>query len=121
MPSMNHAGRQEGADRRKYTRHNADLGCKLLRPSLARYLAARTDDISCGGAMMTIETTRPLIEGEQIEIGVSWKPSGLIRTRNLVPATVVRATPLLDNRQRIAVAFEQPQAEAESLAAAMAA
>ncbi len=100
------------ADRRAHTRAETTLGCKLLRPAVARYLSARTTDVSAGGAMLEIDTTRPLIEGEDIEVGVAWTGSGLLSTKDLVSARVVRTTPLIGTRQRVAVRFARVQAQA---------
>ena len=102
-------------DRRTHARADALLGCKILRPAVARYLSARTADVSAGGALLEIDTTRPLIEGEDIEIGVAWTGSGLLSTRDLVTARVVRTSPMHDNRQKVAVRFARIQAPAASV------
>jgi c-di-GMP-binding flagellar brake protein YcgR len=80
-------------NRRSHARADTTLGCKILRPAVARYLSARTADVSAGGALLDIDTTRPLIEGEEIEIGVAWTGTGLLSTRDLVTARVVRTEP----------------------------
>ncbi|MEM1184179.1 MAG: PilZ domain-containing protein [Planctomycetota bacterium] len=99
-------------NRRSHARADTTLGCKILRPAVARYLSARTADVSAGGALLEIDTTRPLIEGEDIEIGVAWSGSGLLSTRDLVTARVVRTRPLHENRQEVAVRFARIQAPA---------
>ena len=120
---MDHSPNQgaESGNRRLHDRHDTDLGCKIKRSSVARYIAARTENVSAGGAMLTIDTARPLAEGERIEIGVNWSSGGLLRTGELVSAVVLRATPLLESKQRIAVRFDEAQAKADALAAAAAA
>ena len=102
-------------NRRQHARADATLGCKILRPAVARYLSARTADVSAGGALLEIDTTRPLIEGETVEIGVAWTGSGLLSTRDLVSARVVRTDPLHDNRQQVAVKFARVQAPAAAV------
>lgn len=102
-------------DRRVHPRTPADLGCKVLRPALARYLSARTADVSAGGALIDLQTTTPLQEGEHLDVGVGWTGSGVLRARDLVEAVVVRATPLLNNSQRVAVRFATAQAAAARL------
>jgi len=99
-------------ERRTHGRADAMLGCKILRPAVARYLSARTVDVSAGGAQLEIDTTRPLIDGEDIEVGVAWTGSGLLSTRDLVTARVVRASEIHDNRQKVAVRFARVQADA---------
>ena len=65
--------------------------------------------------MLEIDPTRPLIAGEDVEIGVVWAGSGLLSTRDLVSARVIRTEPLLGTRQRVAVRFARVQAQAASI------
>lgn len=109
------------ADRRAHSRSAVALGCKVVARSASRYLTARTTDVSAGGALVEIETTRPLEPGERLDIGVCWSGSGILRTRDLVEATVVRTTPGIGDRQRVAVAFEVPQINAKRIPTAHAA
>ncbi len=103
------------ADRRIHHRAPADLACKLLRPAIGRYLAARTADVSAGGALLEVLTSRPVTAGEDIEIGVCWAPAGVLTSRDLAAATVVRAGPVLRGSQLVAVRFAQVQAQAQAL------
>jgi hypothetical protein len=108
-------------NRRQHERRIADLGCKILRRKLARYVAARTSDVSPGGALLEVITPVPLVHGEELELGVGWDDRGVLRQRDLIVARVVRVEPLHGNTQRIAIAFAKPQAAAASLAGAQAA
>ena len=65
--------------------------------------------------MIEIRTTTPVETGEIVAVGIAWASSSLIRTRDLVDARVVRATPLLESRQRVAVCFAQEQHQAAAL------
>lgn len=103
-------------DRRAHPRHHAELNCKLLRPAFARYITARTTDVGPGGARIDLRTTAPLEAGEVIDIAVAWNRDAVIRSRDLIAARVVRAGPLLSDRQQIAVRFETEQHRAEALA-----
>ncbi|MEM7623240.1 MAG: PilZ domain-containing protein, partial [Planctomycetota bacterium] len=103
-------------DRRSHPRRAAVLGCKVLIPAASRYLTARTDDVSASGAAVEIETTQPLSAGQSVEIGLCWNNSGVIRSRDLIEATVVRASPAIGDRQRIALRFARIQSESEHTA-----
>ncbi len=110
-----------GRDRRRHPRTSTELPCKVLRPALARYLSARTTDLSAGGALLDIATTRPLEVGESIAVGIAWHGEGVLRSRDLVDATVVRADALPGSRQRIAVRFADEQIQVQELLPARAA
>ena len=103
-------------DRRQHPRIEAGLGVKILRPAVARYIAAITQDVSKGGALLEVRTARPISEGEDLSIGVCWTSGPLLRADELVTATVVRADPVLSGAQKVAVKFAQTQQKADDLA-----
>lgn len=96
-------------DRRQYQRVAADVECKVLYPAAARYLAARTRDVSSGGVALTIVTHRPLKIGDAVRVAVDWSHQGLLDADGMIRGRVVRADPMLERIQRIAVVFDSPQ------------
>ena len=109
------------SDRRRHTRTLTEIACKLLPNAECRYRSAITADVSAGGALLDLRTPKPLIAGEKLALSINWNGRPLMSRNELVTATVVRTSPLLDQRQRIAVEFDEPQAQAESLLGADAA
>ena len=105
------------ANRRLHTRYAAGIDCKMLRGSASRYDFARTADVSAGGAALDVRTARPVRVGEDITIAMNWGHLPLLRSGDMVTARVLRAGPLLDNAQRVAIRFNRPQHAADALAA----
>ena len=102
-------------DRRLYERTPASIGCKLLPNAECRYRSALTADISAGGALLDLRTPKPLRVGETLTISVNWSGGAVMSRSESIQATVVRTGPLLDQTQRVAVEFDEPQHQAESL------
>lgn len=108
-------------DRRRHARTPTEIACKLLQTAECRYRTAITADISVGGALLDLKTPKPVRVGETLSVSVNWNGRPLMSRADLVTATVVRTGPLLDQSQRVAVEFDQPQTQAESLIGADAA
>tara|TARA_Y100000815_G_C13132764_1_gene421234 strand:- start:332 stop:679 length:348 start_codon:yes stop_codon:yes gene_type:complete len=102
-------------NRRAFQRANATLPCKVLRPNAARYLAARTSDVSQGGALIEITTPTALASGERLRVGVAWIDEPILRGNRTIDAEIVRVTPLHDGRQTLAIRFDSPQIEAAAI------
>ncbi|MBX3358388.1 MAG: PilZ domain-containing protein [Phycisphaeraceae bacterium] len=92
-------------ERRRHERVVISRACKIFRPLTRRYTAALTRDLSEGGAMIEIESARPLAVGEQIGVGVSWTDSPVLREESLIEGVVVRVVETDDDRQYVAVRF----------------
>lgn len=98
-------------DRRRYPRRHAEFACKIRCPSTGRYLRAQTSDLSEGGAMLTVQTPRPLADGQAIEIALRDDGHALIHRADLIRAQIVRSSARLDRHQVLAVQFDRPQAQ----------
>tara|TARA_E500000318_G_C3505877_1_gene190257 strand:- start:118 stop:459 length:342 start_codon:yes stop_codon:yes gene_type:complete len=109
------------SDRRRHTRTPTEIACKLIQNAQCRYRTAVTTDISAGGALLDLRTPKPLRAGETLSMSVNWNGRPLMSRDELVTATVVRAGPLLDQSQRVAVEFDEPQQQADALLGADAA
>lgn len=112
---------QMTTNRRLHTRFASDIECKLLRCAASKYDTAKTGDVSVGGALLYVRTTRPICIGEEIEIAVNWAGRPLLLADEMIGAHVVRVGPLLDGGQLVAIRFDRAQEQAEALAGAEAA
>lgn len=97
-----------GRDRRRSPRRPAMHCCKLRHADALRYVTAQTRDISEGGALVTLETGRPLAEGQDISIAIDFAGRAVLTQGQMVEAKVVRAGPVLNRTQTVAVAFRVP-------------
>lgn len=110
-----------GTNRRLHPRYPVGIDCKLIRRAASKYDAARSADVSAGGAMLEVRTARPMRAGEAIEVAVNWAHRPVLTSDELAPARVVRVEPLHGGTQRVAIRFDRPQDQADALAGAEAA
>lgn len=98
----------EEKDRRRYPRIDLDRACKVYHPASRRFAAARTRNVSAGGALLRVQTGRPLLPGETIDVALSLEAKPLLQSIAMIPSTVIRSLPVGDNAQELAVRFEAP-------------
>ncbi len=94
-------------ERRVHARQSLARPCTLFRRRTQRFAAALTRDISAGGALIEIETARPLVEGEMIDVGIAWSPSPVLSSSALVEAKIVRVLQCDATHQVVAVRFDR--------------
>ncbi len=94
-----------GKDRRRHVRRSLAHSCKLRHAEGLRYVSAHTRDLSEGGALLTLETSRPLVEGQEITLAIDFHGRAVLTQSQMVEAKVVRAGPVLNRVQSVAVAF----------------
>jgi hypothetical protein len=94
-------------ERRLHARQNVTRPCTLFRRRTQRFVAARTCDVSSGGALIEIESARPLVEGETLDVGIAWTPSPVLSSNSLVEAKIVRILQRDATHQLVAVRFDQ--------------
>lgn len=92
-------------ERRAFTREPLSRPCKVLRHETRKYAPATTRDLSSGGALLEIRSTRPVRVGERLGVGVAWSHSPIINADSMVEAKVVRVHPIDKDRQAVAVSF----------------
>lgn len=97
-------------ERRKQVRVECTRPCKLLHPASMRYMAARTLDLSSGGALIELSHHRPLRTGDRVDVLVDWDQRGVVARDTTLEATVVRLGPSESTRQRVGVSFRAGQA-----------
>lgn len=90
-------------DRRRYIRHRVESPCKLIELKSGRSLPGITRDVSLGGLLVSLRTSIPFQAGERIKIGVAWRGQAVLDASTLTDAEVVRASPLFDGQQTLAI------------------
>lgn len=108
------ATRPPHEERRRNKRFRIARDGKVFLPGPRQYLAAQTRDLSVGGALLEVETDRPLATGDAVQVAVASTDSPLVRDDALVHAVVVRAESLGARRQAVAVRYTGARAAARA-------
>jgi hypothetical protein len=99
-------------DRRLYARSRAARPAKLFHRAGLAYAPGTSEDLSEGGALLKLHSARRFEAGDVVDIVVEPKlEAGVVRTRSLIEATVVRSMPLGDEQQFVAVRFARTRSE----------
>ncbi|MFT3684028.1 MAG: PilZ domain-containing protein [Phycisphaerales bacterium] len=101
-------------DRRSHPRLPVERPARLVRDgathgALSGLAFARTADLSVGGALIEIVSTRPFNVGDAVRVAVL-SESVVIDPRSMSDAKVVRIEPAGPGRQRVAVRFARDHA-----------
>jgi len=94
-------------DRRRHTRWALVRACKLRRASSIAFEAARTRDVSPGGARLVTAGQKKYAVGDRVELAVAWSDETVVSQDALIVGKIVRTTPT-ESGQTIAVQFELP-------------
>ncbi len=94
-----------GKERRRYARRSVAKPCKIFHCPSRRYLAAKTCDLSSGGALIHLENGRPLAPGEEVLLVVDWNGKNILPSDRMVHGTVVRVAGAIGRHQSIGVQF----------------
>ncbi|MGQ0627125.1 MAG: PilZ domain-containing protein [Phycisphaerales bacterium] len=98
-------------DRRVADRTPVHRPCKLQRRAGSPFDQARTINLSTTGALIELRTSRTIpVAGEELAVAVAWTPSPLLKTGDLVPARVIRATPREPLTCEVAIEFLRARA-----------
>ncbi|MFM9995468.1 MAG: PilZ domain-containing protein [Phycisphaerales bacterium] len=97
----------EERDRRRHQRHGIVTMCKIYHPASRRFAAGRTKDLSASGALLCVETARPLLAGEAIDLAISLDPKPLLASTTMIRSKVIRSLPIGDTAQELAVEFDR--------------
>jgi len=99
-----------GSERRRSARRGLMLQCKLHHCSSSRFIGATTSNVSDGGALICMQRDKPIAAGDRVEVAIDWDKSPLVQQKAMLPAHVVRVTPIDHHLQAVAVAYDQPAA-----------
>jgi hypothetical protein len=98
-----------GRERRRDARLAMARPVKLQCMQTGRYLAAQTQNLSSGGALLEIDQPSLLVAGQRLRVGVAWTSRQTVLHRDeLAEATVVRSL-AIGPRQSVAVCFDHRQ------------
>lgn len=95
-------------DRRAYPRFALSRPAKVKLASSVKYHAAQTVDVSGGGLLVKIGTSRSLRVGDRLEVGIAWGKSPLLSASRLEAARIVRVVDSAPKVQTVAVEYEAP-------------
>lgn len=96
-------------DRRQHARTPIDRPCKVYHRASRQYLPARTCDLSSGGALIRIDSARPINPGDELDVFIAWGKKPVVNSGELVPAKVIRVAASLERHQAVAVQFAGEQ------------
>ena len=105
-------------DRRRHTRRDLEKACKVFHPPTRRFAAASTLNLSASGALLAIDSARPLSPGEPLDLMISWDGGPVLASDGRVRCRIVRVALVEPRRQAVAVEFAQELAEPVPVAAA---
>ncbi|MBL8764268.1 MAG: PilZ domain-containing protein [Phycisphaerae bacterium] len=94
-------------ERRAHERHNMLCPGKVFHIRSHRFLPARTINLSTYGALLEVQSDRPLIAGETLDVGVAVTDTPILRAEALINSKVIRSSLSGDGNQRVAVQFSR--------------
>jgi len=97
------------SDRRAYTRSEKAIAVKLRRSARTLFTGGRTLDVSQGGALIELIGPREARAGERIAIAFENLHCPVARAAKMLGAKIIRAEPMCDGRQRVAIQFDARQ------------
>ena len=92
-------------NRRFHARQTVTRRCKVIQRDTMTYSLAITRNLSEGGALLEVDSLRPLVSGDEVEVGIEQHDRGFIGQEELIFARVVRATDFGKGRQLVAVEY----------------
>ncbi|MCH9057733.1 MAG: PilZ domain-containing protein [Planctomycetes bacterium] len=92
-------------DRRFHERRTVCRRCKIVHRDSLHFANALTRNLSEGGALLEVDSHRPLCPGDEIEVGIEQDERGFIGAEELIFARVVRSGSFGESRQLIAVEY----------------
>ena len=93
------------ADRRTHRRFPVSRPGKIFRRATQQYTPATTCNLSLGGALLEIDTDRPLAAGELVDLAIAYREQTILPATMLQPAIVTRVATSPSGRQCVAVRY----------------
>ena len=94
-------------ERRRYERRTLVRDCKLRGRSAPAFTPAQTTNLSLGGALVRIPTSRSYAPGDRIDLALPASNEPLITTDALIQARVRRVIPIDHHHQAISIEFDE--------------
>lgn len=95
------------SERRTSPRQNIRRSCKVLHEPTGRYIGGHTRDLSPGGTLLELETTRPLRPGDSLALFIAWNEDVLLYNDDAMRAEVKHVLPMFNGRQLVGLEFAQ--------------
>ncbi len=100
------------ADRRANPRLSLTRACKVLEPRSGKYVGGVTCNVAAGGVLLRLDRELDLEPGDVLYVGITRKPrQGLLRSRDLFEAAVVRSLNVTTGGSAVAVRFRDPASD----------
>lgn len=99
-------------DRRENPRLALTRACKVMEPRSGKYIGGTTCNVGAGGVLLRLDRRLDLEAGDLLYVGITRKPrQGLLRSRDLFEAVVVRSLAVTTGETAVAVRFRDPTAD----------
>ena len=98
-------------DRRRFPRATVVRPCKIRDRRNLGLCAGETTDLSRGGSLVCVQRERNFKPGDEIEFGVTWDASPIIKSESMVKARVIRVLPIDHYQQALAIEFVEELAQ----------
>lgn len=95
----------EPGDRRRHRRFVVQRPGKVFRRSTQQYVPVVSEDVSFGGARLRIESARPFVAGELLDVGLAMSSRAIVPSASLLRAVVVRSERVDEALQAVAVRY----------------
>lgn len=99
-------------ERRAHPRRELIRPCKVRLGRSGKYVAGHTVDVSSGGTMLVLDRRSNLSPGDEIEIGIAWDNTGLIRADEMTSGRIVRVAARTDDTEAVGVSLQSQQLSA---------
>ncbi len=98
-------------DRRRHERLAIHRPCKVFHWPTQRYLPARTCNASAGGALLMVDSPRPVGVEDPLDLLIAWDDRPILGANDQVRGRVVRSTDAPDGSQVLAIEFDRAVAD----------
>lgn len=102
------------ADRRRHKRFAIARPGKIFRRATQQYVPATSRDLSFTGALLELESERPMAVGEVLDIGLAMTSSAVVPSSALLRGIVVRSETVGEFRQLVAIRYLHREALSEA-------
>ena len=93
------------SNRRRNVREVIVRPCKVRDRRSLLFAAGETHDVSGGGAMVRIDSTRQFAPGDELDLAIAWKHEPVLSGEGLRRARVKRVLPIDFHHQALALEF----------------
>ena len=100
-------GESDARDQRTHARRPVVRPARVLHGPSRKYAWAETVNLSPGGALLRVESSRPLSPGDLVHVGIAWTSDPVLKRREMLTARVTRVARAPGPGQAVAVEFAE--------------